>query len=142
LIAAGSNSMWYSLFADLVLAVHVAYVVYIVAGLALILVGLWRGWGWVRNPWFRLTHLAAIAVVALGLIFQTACPLTVWEMELRSLAGQPVSEATFVGRLLHHLLFGAVPTWASNAMYVLFSLAIAAAFVVAPPRRGRRRRAA
>ena len=29
------------------------------------------------------------------------CPLTVWERDLRMLAGQPVSEATFIGRLMH-----------------------------------------
>ena len=52
--------MLYSLLTDLVVAVHIGYVAYIIVGLALILVGLGRKWGWVRNPWFRLTHLAAI----------------------------------------------------------------------------------
>lgn len=126
--------MWYSLLADLVVAAHTAYVAYVLLGLPLTLWGLRRGWGWVRNPWFRLTHLAAILVVVLELLFKLACPLTVWEVELRALAGRPVSEATFVGRLMNYLLFAAVPAWVSNALYVGFALAIALTFVLAPPR--------
>lgn len=129
--------MWYGLLADLVLAIHVAYVAYILLGLVLILVGLWRKWHWVRSPWFRLTHLAAILVVVLELIFKTNCPLTVWEVKLRLLAGQPVSEATFVGRLMHYLLFGAVPGWVAPVIYIGCALAIGAAFAIAPPHRGR-----
>ena len=126
--------MWYSLLADIIVTIHIAYVAYVLLGLVLILVGLRRSWHWVRNPWFRFTHFAAILIVVFELIFKTACPLTVWELELRSLAGQPVSEATFVGRLMHQLLFSAVPAWASNAIYMVLALLIAAAFVLAPPR--------
>ena len=129
--------MWYSLLADLVVTVHTAYVAYVLVGLVLILVGVGRRWGWVRNPWFRVTHLAAILVVVLELLFETDCPLTVWEVRLRSLAGQPVSEATFVGRLMHQLLFVAVPGWIAPLIYVGCALLIAAAFVLAPPRRER-----
>lgn len=126
--------MWYGLLADILVAIHVAYVAYIIMGLVLILVGLMRKWNWVRNPWFRLTHLAAILIVVLELIFKTACPLTVWELELRSLAGQPVSEGTFVGRLMHYLLYVAVPAWVSTTLYIGFALVIAVTFVLAPPR--------
>jgi hypothetical protein len=130
--------MWYSLLADLVVAIHLAYVAYILLGLVLILLGLWRKWGWVRNPWFRLTHFAAILVVVLELLFGTDCPLTVWEVRLRLSAGQPVGEATFVGRLMHYLLYAAVPGWTAPVIYVGCALAIAAAFVLGPPRRGGR----
>ena len=126
--------MWYSLLADIVLAIHLAYVAYILLGLVLIWVGLRRKWDWVRSPWFRLTHLAAILIVVLELILKTACPLTVWESSLRSLAGQPVSEATFVGRLMNYLLFIMVPGWMAQAIYIGFALAIALTFVLAPPR--------
>jgi Protein of Unknown function (DUF2784) len=125
--------MWYSLLADFIVSIHIAYVAYIIGGLILILAGWKHKWNWIRNPWFRFTHLAAIIIVVLELLFKTACPLTVWEMEFRSLAGQPVSEATFVGRLMNHLLFVAVPAWVSNAMYIGFALVIAVIFVLAPP---------
>jgi hypothetical protein len=129
--------MWYGLLADIILAIHVAFVAYILLGLVLILVGWWRNWNWVRNPSFRLTHLAAILIVILELIFKTNCPLTVWEVNLRTLAGQPVSDATFIGRLMHYLLFVAVPGWMAQAIYIGLALAIMLTFVLAPPRRRR-----
>ncbi|HJR08929.1 MAG TPA: DUF2784 domain-containing protein [Pyrinomonadaceae bacterium] len=126
--------MWYSLLADLLLAIHIAYVAYILLGLVLIWVGLWRRWNWVRSPWFRLTHFAAILIVVLELIFKTSCPLTVWELELRSLAGQTVSEATFIARLMRYLLFIMIPGWMAQLIYIGFALAIVLTFILAPPR--------
>lgn len=132
--------MWYSLLADLVVVVHVAYVAYIIVGLAFILVGLGRGWRWVRNPWFRLTHLAAILIVVLELVFKTTCPLTALEFKFRSLAGQPITEATFVERMMYYVLSGWLPGSVTNSVYVLVALVISATFVFAPPRRGRLQR--
>ena len=127
--------MWYSLFADLVVAIHIAYVAYIILGIALILVGLKRKWSWVRSPWFRLSHFAAILIVILELIFKTTCPLTVLELKFRSFAGQPVTEATFVERLMYYILSGWLPGSVSNSIYIVVALVIAATFVLAPPRR-------
>ena len=126
--------MWYSLLADAVVALHLAYIAYVLGGLLVVLVGLIGKWEWVRNPWFRLTHLTAILIIVLELVFQTACPLTVWEMQLRGAAGQPVSEGTFVGRLMHHLIFAAVPGWVAEAVYIGFAVAIVITFILAPPR--------
>lgn len=126
--------MWYGLLADLVVLIHIAYVAYIVVGLALILLGWRRGWGWVRTPWFRLTHLAAILIVILELILKTTCPLTVVELRFRSLAGQPVTEATFVERLMYYILSGWLPGSVSNSVYVVIALMISLTFVLAPPR--------
>src|SRR3989442_14900519 len=50
--------------ADLLLGIHFAIAAFIVGGLVLVWAGAARGWGWVRNPWFRYLHLAAIACVA------------------------------------------------------------------------------
>jgi hypothetical protein len=127
--------MGYRLLADLIVTVHSAYVAFVVVGQALILAGLWRGWGWVRNWWFRVAHLVAIAIVALEAVFNVACPLTVWEQRLRELAGQEASRGTFVGDLLHNLIFVDAPPWAFTAAYVAFAVLVAATFVLAPPRR-------
>ena len=128
--------MWYGLLADLVVLIHIAYVAYIMVGLALILAGWKRGWNWVRNPWFRLTHLAAILFVILELILKTTCPLTRLELWFRSLAGQPVSGATFVERLMHYILSGWLPGSVSNSAYVVVALVILVTFILAPPRLG------
>ena len=52
----------YGFLADLTVVVHVAYVAYVVVGQALIMVGWGVGWRWVRNFWFRTTHLLAIVL--------------------------------------------------------------------------------
>src|SRR5262245_36576837 len=102
--------MPYSLLADLLVAIHVGYVCYVVVGQLLIWLGLARRWGWVRNPWFRWTHLLAIVVVSLEAVMNWPCPLTVWEGQLRGAAGQEVSDQSFLGRLLHHLIFVPLPS--------------------------------
>jgi hypothetical protein len=94
----------------------------------------WRRWGWVRNRWFRLTHLAAIVAVAIEAIFSIECPLTTWEWRLRELAGQPVSGESFVGRCLHELIFYTAPPWVLSMLHIGFALLVLVTFILAPPR--------
>jgi amino acid transporter len=101
--------MWYGLAADVLVVVHILYVGYIVVGLGLILVGWRRQWRWIRNPWFRLTHLIAILIVVYEVMVKANCPLTVWEMQLRAVAGQPVNQTTFMDRLLSFILVADAP---------------------------------
>jgi Protein of Unknown function (DUF2784) len=127
--------MAYRLLADLLVGIHSAYVAFVVVGQFLILAGLWRGWRWVRNFWFRIAHLAAISIVALEAVFGFPCPLTVWEQHLRERAGDDVSHGTFIGDLLHNLIFIQAPPWTYTVAYVGFALVVAATFLLAPPRR-------
>lgn len=39
------------------------FAAFVILGLAAVLLGKYRRWGWIRNFWFRLTHLAAIGFV-------------------------------------------------------------------------------
>jgi hypothetical protein len=126
--------MGYRLLADVVVAVHVAYVAFVVVGQVLILAGVARGWGWVRNPWFRLAHLAAILVVAAEALLGIACPLTVWEHRLRVLGGQAAGGGTFIGNLLHELIFFDFPPWVFTTAYVAFALLVLVTLLLAPPR--------
>jgi len=126
--------MPYGFLADVVVAIHVAYVSFVVVGELAILLGAWLGWGWVRNRWFRVAHLLAIAIVAYEAINNIECPLTGWEYQLRRLAGQDVSGETFVGRLLHSVLFYEMPAWAFTTMYVGFAVLVLGTLVLVPPR--------
>ena len=132
--------MWYGLAADLIVVVHILYVAYIVVSLWLIVAGLRRKWSWVRNPWFRSTHLLAILIVSYEIIVKAQCPLTVWEMQLRALAGQAVNQSTFMDRLLSFILFADAPVWLIDGLYHSIGLAIALLFVFAPPRWKKARR--
>ena len=53
----------YAIAADALLFVHTLFVLFVILGLLLIIVGGLKHWQWVRNPWFRLSHLAAIGFV-------------------------------------------------------------------------------
>jgi hypothetical protein len=131
----GDWAMWYGYLADLVVAAHVLYVAYIVLGQAAILLGAALGWRWIRNPWFRWTHLLAIVLVALEAICGIDCPLTVWEGDLRRLAGQEASSSTFVGRILDEVIFYHAPAWVLNGIHIGFALLVLATLVLLPPRR-------
>ena len=120
--------------ADVLVAIHVAYVSFVVLGMAAILLGTLLKWEWVRNPWFRISHFVAIAIVALEAICGIACPLTVWEDQLRRSAGQTVADGTFVGRLLHRLIFFDAPPWVFMVGYVAFALLVLTSFFFAPVR--------
>ena len=128
----------YRLAADLVVTVHAAYVLFVVAGFLLILLGIVLRWSWIRNLWFRLAHLAAILVVVAEAWLGIACPLTTWEKALRAKAGQSTYRGDFVANLIHELLFYDAPQWVFILGYSLFGLLVLLTFFLAPP--GRRRR--
>jgi hypothetical protein len=120
--------------ADAIMVAHFAFVLFVVLGQALILLGVARRWRWVRNPWFRVAHLAAIGVVALEAVVGVACPLTVWESALRQHAGQSVSGESFVGRLVHAVMFWDGCTEQQlSLLHIGFGLLVLATFVLAPP---------
>jgi hypothetical protein len=130
--------MPYGLLADVVVALHLAYVGFVVFGQLAIFLGVLLRWQWIRNPWFRWVHLAMITIVAVEAILDITCPLTTWEYNLRVLARQQVAEGSFMGRLLHDLMFFSAPQWVFTASYIGFALLVLATFWLAPPRPWRR----
>src|SRR5487761_1469884 len=105
-----------ALLANSVVALHVAYVAFVVLGLAAILIGGAAGWGWVRNLWFRAALLAAIALVLFESLAGIACPLTTLENSLRARAGQPRYAGAFIGYWLDRLIFFSAPGWVFIAL--------------------------
>lgn len=70
--------MFYQLLANLMLFLHLAFVIFAVFGGFLIL----------RRRWFWKLHLPALVWGFLVQFFIWTCPLTVWENYFRRLAGQ------------------------------------------------------
>lgn len=128
------QSSAYALLADGILLVHGLFVSFVVFGLLLIVLGLWRGWDWVRNPWFRAAHLAAIAIVVAQSWAGMLCPLTVWENALRENAGQAGYEGSFIGHWLRALLYYEAEPWVFIVLYTLFAALVIGVWIIAPPR--------
>jgi len=124
----------YLIAADLLLFGHVLFVAFVVLGLALILVGKPCGWGWVRNPWFRFAHLAAIGVVTLQSWLGLVCPLTTWEMALRERADEAVYSGSFVSHWLESLLYFQAPAWVFAVCYTAFAAVVVASWFWVRPR--------
>lgn len=128
----------YRFLADAVLALHFAFVAFVVLGLVLILIGGARGWRWVRNRVFRSGHAAAIAIVVAQAWVGALCPLTTLEMWLRSRAGEASYAGSFIAHWLGRALYYQAPAWVFTAAYTAFAALVIAAWLRVPPVRPRR----
>ena len=117
--------------ADALLVAHFLIAAFVAGGLPLVWLGAAAGWRWVRNPWFRYLHLAAIAVIALEALLGIACPLTVWEDLLRG----SLQPQTFVGRWVQRLLYYNAPEELFTTLYLVWALATLATLRFVPPRK-------
>ncbi len=133
------GSVYYRIAADLLLAIHISFVLFVVLGLVLILAGGVRGWPWVRNRWFRLGHLLAIGIVVAQAWLGAICPLTTLEMALRSRAGDAVYSGSFIAHWMGALLYHEAPLWVFAICYTAFGLLVVASWIIVPPRRVARR---
>lgn len=127
------TALRYRLLADGVLLVHVLIVLFVVGGLLVILLGAWRRWRWVHNLWFRILHLAAIAVVVVQAWLGVVCPLTALEMALRRRAGDGVYEGSFIAHWLHAFLYYDAPASVFAVVYTVFGLLVAGSWIGVPP---------
>ena len=120
-----------ALLADFILIVHLLFVAFVVGGLAFIWIGALCGWQIVRNFLFRVLHMAAILFVCAEALIGVACPLTVWEDQLR---GSPPGIG-LLERWLHAVLYYDLPKWVFALVYVLFALIVALTYLAVPPAR-------
>jgi hypothetical protein len=124
----------YAAMADLIVAIHFLIVTFVLGSQALILLGWWRGWTWIRKTTFRVTHLILVVFIAVQSFMGDLCPLTVWEYQLRLLTGQVVEQdVPFMARLFRMILFYDLPSWFFNVIYVSFGFLVMLTFLLIPP---------
>ena len=123
--------------ADAILTLHAGIVAFVVLGTALILVGGWRRWNWVRGFKWRLAHLLLMVFVMLQAWLGELCPLTVWEQALRRRAGHHAYDESFMAHWLSRLIFFEAPWWAFVAAYTGFAALVLVTWFRVPPRRAR-----
>jgi hypothetical protein len=119
-----------SLLADIVLVLHFALALFIVAGVVCTWLGALLHWQWIRRRGLRIAHLAAISFVAAEALLGIACPLTVWEDALR----QGPDGHGFMARWLARLLYYDLPEWVFTVAYVVAAAVTLLAWWVVPPR--------
>jgi acyl-CoA thioesterase FadM len=122
------------LLADLLLVFHFSLAAFIVLGLILVWIGALARWSWIRNPWFRYLHLAAIAFVAAEALLGYACPLTIWEDLLRG----GVRPESFIARWVYRLLYYNAPEWVFTTLYMTWVAATLVTLRLVPAKRDRR----
>ena len=124
----------YRLLADILLVVHFIFVSFVVIGLLVTWLGYFLRWVFVRNFYFRLAHILAMAVVLLESVFGVVCPLTTWEIQLRKLGGQVVYEdQTFMQYWIHKIMFFQLEPATFTTIYSCFFTALVLSFIFVFP---------
>lgn len=116
---------------QLILAVHLVVIAFNIAGLVVIPLGAALRWRWVRILWWRLLHLALLAVVALQAALGRACFLTDWQ---DGLTGGGVHDPLIM-RWVNSVIYWPLPMWAFTAGYLAVFGYVIALWVFVPPRR-------
>ncbi len=118
--------------AEAVLAIHLVVIAFNVFGLVAIPLGGALGWRFVRLFWWRVLHLASLAVVAAQALAGQACFLTVMQDALSGAHRSPL-----IMSWINRLLFWPLPLWVFAAFYVIIFLYTLALWRFVPPRRSR-----
>ncbi len=120
--------------ANLIAAAHIGYFLFIVGGSVGLAIGAAKRWKWIRNPWFRFSHLLAVYVVIIEDVINFApCPLNTMEWQLRSGSGS-IEASSGVGGLLDRLLFHTVPGRVLDLIYWSLAVLLLVALFVVPPK--------
>jgi hypothetical protein len=126
---------WPRLLSDLILILHTGFIAFVLFGLVVVWLGIALRWQWVRNFYFRAAHLLAIGYVVAQAWLGVACPLTIWENDLRVRGGQSAyGEGGFIAHWLHRLIFFNAEPWVFTTCYTVFGLLVVGTLVFGPPR--------
>lgn len=123
--------------ADFLLAIHFAWALWMVAGVALALAGYrWpRLWRWRA---FRITHMLGLLGTATVPIWARGiCPLTTWEWDLRVAAASaaPARAEPFLIHWMRDILFFDVSPILLSVVTVLGAATTLTVFILHPPRK-------
>jgi hypothetical protein len=128
--------MGYGLLADFAALLHGAVVVFVLGGLLLILIGLWRRWEWVRGFRFRFTHLMVCVIVVGFEVLNEPCPLTSLERWLRERTPEGTTYAgSFIAHYVHDVIHVQLRPQVLAGPTALLLLLVAVLYVWRGPRR-------
>lgn len=126
---------FYRLLADMALLLHFMLVLFVVAGLILILIGWLLRWHWPRHVYFRLTHSLVVLFVMIEDWLKVTCPLTALENWLRRKAQWNPYDTSFLAHWLgkiQYAFFG-TPHWVFVAISSALCVVVLIALIGYPP---------
>ncbi len=123
----------YAILADTILIIHTAFIGFVILGLLLTVIGLRLHWRWVRNFWFRLGHLLAIAIVVMQSWLGIVCPLTTLEYHFRIMGREATHSGDFIAYWLHKLIFFRADPWVFTLVYSIVGGLVLATWVFGCP---------
>ncbi len=124
----------YRLLADAVLILHFGFVLFVILGQAVVVIGLGLRWGWVRNFWFRTVHLGAIVFIVAQTWLNWVCPLTDLENYFRAYAGEATYPGGCISYWIERILFYDMESWVFKLSYTLFGTVTLLSWILGPPR--------
>jgi hypothetical protein len=119
-----------------ILAVHLIVISFNLFGLAVIPLGAWRNWSWVRVFWWRALHLFTLSIVAIQAMLGRDCFLTTWQSQMQEAAGRAGYRQPLIQTWLNHLLFWHLPLAFFTAVYILVWIYVLVLWWKVPPGRG------
>ncbi|MDH3714725.1 MAG: DUF2784 domain-containing protein [Gammaproteobacteria bacterium] len=104
--------MLYALLADLLVLLHLLFILFVVAGGLLVL----------RLPSLAWLHLPCLLWGVFTIVSGSICPLTPWEVEFRLAAGQAPYSGTFIAHYIEPIIY---PPGLTRAQQIVFGLLVA-----------------
>lgn len=124
-----------SIIADIILVIHAGLALFLSLGFVVIVFGWILKWKWPRNPWFRVIHIGAMAVISGLTLIGQHCPLTIWEGRLRGMGNMTVrGDSPFVRLWVSRLLFYDAPDGFFLALYLVSVVILGCLLWAYPPR--------
>lgn len=130
-----SSALPPGLLADGVRVLHFLFVLFVVGGLVVVVVGNLRAWTWVNGFRFRAVHLGAIGFVVAESWLDMPCPLTTLEAWLRPREGATIHAQGFIEHWFQRLFAYEVPPWVYSTADSAIGLLMLLAWRIFPPQR-------
>jgi len=111
------------IFAEAILTIHLAVILFNIAGLILIPIGALLRWRIVRIAWLRITHLALLAIIAGQALMGRECFLTLWQDRLAAIGQRAEPE---IMNQINNLIYWNLPLSFFTPLYTAIFLYVAA----------------
>lgn len=132
--------MLYKILADIIVVMHFAWILFMLVGFMLTLIGFW--WKSFFDRWlFRTLHLCGIAYVGLLAFLKEYCPVTILENILRARYNpESTYPGSFIVYYIEKLVYPEVNPLVILIPTIIIAVFTVVVFIIRPPAKIRRKR--